>query len=99
MVMGEWGYGWLAGRAACAAGRGPEPPKGRSAQFRRGFVAGHASRSACALAAARGHLDKAAVALSAPYPEDLTPQQRGEIGWLAARHQQAALEAILEHLG
>ena len=51
------------------------------------------------LAAARGHLDKAAAALSAPYPEDLTPQQRGEIGWLAARHQQAALEAILEHLG
>ena len=44
--MGEWRDGFVEGVQADLEGRGPEPPKGRSAEFRRGFAAGRGSRAA-----------------------------------------------------
>ena len=51
------------------------------------------------LDAARKHIDKARFALGSPHPDELTSSQRGELAYIAAHHQQAALEASLEHLG
>ena len=51
------------------------------------------------LAEARKRLEAAAFALNSPHPEELTAFQQGSLAYAAAHHQQAALEAMLEHLG
>ena len=43
--MGEWSNGFEEGLRADIEGSGPEPPKGSSGEFRRGFEAGHGSRA------------------------------------------------------
>ena len=48
---------------------------------------------------ARERLGEARFTLGSPHPDELTSSQSGELAYIAAHHQQAALEAILEHLG
>ena len=48
--------------------------------------------------AAREHLGKAAFALDAPFPDELTAEQMATLAYAGACHQQAALVAMLDSL-